>query len=256
MLNHPTKDKLIAMRLHGMAQALDEQTRLPAYDAMDFMERLGLLIDFEMTARSNRHLKVRLKQAHLRQSAVVEDIDFHQQRGLDRAHFQSLLSGEWLRRHDNCLITGPSGVGKSYLACALAHHACRAGIKVLYTRVPRLLPELQIAKADGSFGKRLLALSRVDLLVLDDWGLAPLEPPHTRDLLEIVDDRYDRKSTLIISQIPVDQWHQLLGDPTLADAILDRLVHNAHRLNLAGDSMRKTRAQNSNYLTKEDASSS
>lgn len=256
MLNHPTKDKLIAMKLHGMAKGLDEQQRLPIYDDMGFMERLGLLVDQETTQRADLHLAARLKRAHLRQSAVVEDIDFHQRRGLDRALFQSLLTGQWLKRHDNCLITGPSGVGKSYLACALAHYACRSGVKVLYTRVPRLLPDLAIARADGSWGKRLLALTRVDLLILDDWGLAPFPLDGVRTLLEIFDDRYDRKSTVVISQIPTDQWHQLLGDPTLADAILDRLVHNAHRLDLCGDSMRKTKAAAQIHLTKEEAASS
>ncbi len=260
MLNHPTRDKLMTMKLSGMAAAFDEQRQNPNCDTMTFEERLGLLVDRELTARNNRQLTLRLKLAKLRQSALAEDIDFRQPRGLDRSLFQTLLQGEWLRRHDNCLVTGPSGVGKSYLACALGHQACRSGLTVLYARFPRLFPELAIARADGSYRKRLSALARTDLLILDDWGLAPFAPDQVRDLLEILDDRYDRKSTLIVSQVPVDAWHGLLGDPTLADAILDRLVHNAHRLELAGESMRKTRAANpptqQAILTKEERSSS
>ena len=160
---------------------------------------------------------------------------------------RTLLSGEWIRRHDNCLITGPTGVGKSYLACALAHQACRDGWRVLYVRASRLFAELAIARADGSFGRRLLALSRIDLLLLDDWGLAPLSLESARDLLEILEDRYDRRSTLVTAQAPLQNWHGLIGDPTLADAALDRLVHNAHRLTLSGESMRKSR----DTLTKE-----
>jgi len=260
MLNHPTRDKLMDMRLHGMALAFDEQRQNALCDTLTFEERLGLLVDRELTARNDRQLTLRLKLAKLRQSAVAEDIDFRQPRGLDRSLIQTLLQGEWLRRHDNCLITGPSGVGKSYLACALAHQACRNGLKVLYARVPRLMPELAIARADGSFRKRLLALARTDLPVLDDWGLAPFPPDQVRDLLEILDDRYDKRSTIIISQIPVEAWHQLLGEPTLADAILDRIVHNAHRLELEGESMRKNKATNpvapNPNLTKEERSSS
>lgn len=249
MLNHPTQDKLIALKLLGMAQALEEQRRLPDCDSLSFEERLGLLVDREMTARDNRYLAQRLKRARLRQSAVAEDIDFRQRRGLDRSLVQALLSCDWIRRHDNCLVTGPTGVGKSYLACALANQACRMGWRVLYTRTSRLFSELAIARADGSFARRLMALARVDLLVLDDWGLAALAPDQARDLLEILEDRYDRKSTLIASQIPVENWHATILDPTLADAALDRLVHNAHRLNLDGESMRKTRAT----LTKQPA---
>jgi len=256
MLNHPTLNKLIAMNLTGMATAFDEQRHNASCDAMPFEERLGLMVDRELTVRTNRQLTQRLKAAKLRQTAVAEDVDFRQSRGLDRALFQSLLQGEWLRRHDNCLITGPSGVGKSYLACALAHQACRAGFKVAYARVPRLFPELAIAKADGSFRKRLMSLARVDLLLLDDWGMALLPPDQIRDLLEILDDRYDRKSTLVISQVPTSAWHQMLGDPTLADAILDRLVHNAHRLELTGESMRKIKAGSTINLTREEGSSS
>ncbi len=249
MLNHPTQDKLLTLGLPGMAMAFEEQRRLPACDAMSFEERFGLLVDREMTERSNRRLVQRLKLARLRQSAVAEEIDFRQARGLDRSLVVTLLGCDWIRRHDNCLITGPTGVGKSYLACALANQACRQGWKVLYVRSPRLFSELAIARADGSFRRRLMTLARIDLLVLDDWGLATLATDQARDWLEILDDRYDRKSTLVASQAPVDTWHPLIGDPTLADAALDRLVHNAHRLTLTGDSMRKTRAG----LTREDS---
>jgi DNA replication protein DnaC len=249
MLNHPTQDKLLTLKLFGMAAALDEQRQLPACDPMSFEERLGLLVDREMTQRSNRQLAQRVKRAHLRQSAVAEDIDFRHARGLDRSLIQSLLTCDWIRRHDNCLITGPTGVGKSYLACALANQACRAGWRVFYSRAPRLFQELAIAHADGSFGRRLVALARTDLLLLDDWGTAPLAPEGARDLLELLDDRYDRKSTLVVSQLPVDSWHPLIGDGTLADATLDRLVHNAHRLALTGESMRKTRTA----LTTQDS---
>lgn len=255
MLNHPTHDKLMTLKLCGMAAAWQQQQRLPQWEVMSFEERLGLLVDSEMTHRSNQQLAQRLKSAHLRQSAVPEDIDFRQRRGLDRALIQTLLGGEWIRRHDNCLITGPTGVGKSYVACALAHQACREGWRVFYVRASRLFADLSLAKADGSFGRRLMALSRVDLLVLDDWGLAPLSAEQARDLLEILEDRYDRKSTLVTAQAPVENWHDLIGDPTLADAALDRLVHNAHRLTLTGESMRKTRdtstSTSTNNLTKE-----
>lgn len=242
MLNHPTQDKLASLNLHGMVTAMNEQRSIAEYDSLSFEERLGLLVDRELTDRSERKLASRLKTAHLRQSAVAEDIDFKHSRSLDKALVLTLLNGEWIRRHNNCIVTGPTGVGKSYLACALANQACRSGWKVLYTRATRLFGELALARADGSFGRRLASLARIDLLVLDDWGLAPLNPEAGRDLLELLDDRYDRKSTLVASQIPVEEWHPLIRDPTLADAALDRLVHNAHRIALNGESMRKTRA--------------
>ena len=241
MLNHPTRDKLITLKLPGMAAAWDEQRGASGWESLTFEERLGLLVDREMTQRENRQLAQRLKAARLRQSALAEEIDFRHRRGLDRALMMSLLGGLWLRSHDNCIVTGPTGVGKSYLACALAHQACRSGLKVLYTRLPRLLSELSLAHADGSFGKRLLTIARCDLLVLDDWGLEPFSSQSGRDLLEVLDDRYHRKSTLVAAQIPLDNWHQQFQDPTTADAALDRLVHNAHRINLKGESLRKTK---------------
>lgn len=242
MLRHPTVAKLHSLRLPGMAQALDEQLRQPDAQQLGFEDRLGLLVDREQTDRANRLIKGRLTRARLRQQACVEDLDLKTPRGLDRALLVLLMTTEWIRQHLNLLITGPSGVGKSWIACALAHQACRHGYTVLYKRLPRLLEELALARADGSYSKTLQQLARVDLLVLDDWGLMPLDAQARRDLLEVLDDRYQRRSTLVTSQLPVDLWHDYLGDPTLADAILDRLVHASHRLTLNGESLRKKHA--------------
>lgn len=242
MLLHPTLDKLRALRLSGMARALEEQIHLPDCQAMPFEERLGLLVDREVTDRENRKLAVRLSKAHLRQQAAIEDVDYRKPRGLDRSLLLSLSSCQWIHERQNCLITGPTGVGKTYLACALAQKACREGLSAHYVRLTRLTDDLAIARADGTYRRRLTALARFDLLVLDDWGLAPMNDAGRRDLLEILDDRYDRRATLVASQLPVENWHQALADPTLADAILDRLIHNAHRIPLHGESMRKQRA--------------
>lgn len=241
MLNHPTYEKLRTMKLLGMAQALEEQNNQALYGSLSFEERLGLLVDRESAYRDNWKLAIRLGKAKLRQNAAFEDISFKKQRGLDRSLVISLGSGDWIRQHNNCLITGPTGVGKSFLACAIANKICRDGASVLYTRASRLFADLAIAKADGSHGRRLLALARIDLLILDDWGLTPLTVEQSRDFLEILDDRYDRRSTLIVSQAPVDLWHSQMPDPTVADAALDRLVHNAYRIVLTGESMRKQR---------------
>ena len=241
MLQHPTLRKLYELNLAGMVCGLQEQMNNPAYGDLSFEERLGLLVDREAIERQNRRMAAKLKRARLRQSAAVEDVDFRHPRGLDRSVLLSLASCQWLRSRQNCLITGPTGVGKTYLACALAQKACREGCTAYYARTPRLLQELSIARADGTFARRLAALARLDLLVLDDWGIAPLSDEHRRDLLEILDDRYDRRSTLLTSQLPVERWHDYIADPTLADAILDRLVHNAHRIALKGESMRKQR---------------
>ncbi len=239
MLNHPTFEKLRAMKLLGMAQALEEQMAQALYDSLSFEERLGLLVDRESLHRDNRHLAVRLSKAKLRQNAAFEDINFKKPRGLDRSLVIALGTGDWMRRHNNCLITGKTGTGKTYLACAIANKICRDGANVVYARTPRLFSELAIAKADGSHGRRLLALARVDLLILDDWGLVPLTTEQSRDFLEILDDRYDRRSTMVVSQTPTDLWHAQMPDPTIADAALDRLVHNAYRIALTGPSWRQ-----------------
>ena len=193
------------------------------------------MIDREATERDNKRLVTRLKFASLRQSAVIEDIDLRAVRGLDRALFQKLAAGDWIDRHHNLLICGPTGVGKSWIACALGHKACRDGRSVLYHRMPRLFEALALARGDGRHARLLKTLARVQLLILDDWGLAPLAPEQRRDLLEIMDDRHGRATTIETSQLPVDAWHATIGDPTLADAILDRLVHNAHRLTAHSD---------------------
>lgn len=240
MLTQPTVERLHTLGLVGMARALAEQLQSDS-DELTFLERLGLLVDREQTERENRRLKARLAQAHLRQTATVEDVNLKLPRGLDKALFRSLSSCQWIAKHHNLLITGKTGVGKSYLACALAQKACRDGYRVLYVRVTRLLSELGLAKGDGRYPKLLASLARTDLLVLDDWGLQPFSDGQRRDLLEILDDRYDRRSTLVTSQLPVDSWHDAIGDPTLADAVLDRLIHNAYRLPLTGESVRKRR---------------
>jgi DNA replication protein DnaC len=253
MLRHPTLAKLHTLRLSGMAIALEEQQNLPDIEALPFADRLGLLIDREETERQNRLLKSRLSRARLRQSACLEDLDYQTPRGLDRHLMIELATGQWLREHLNLLITGPAGIGKSWIACALAHQACRYGFTALYLRLPRLIEELALARAEGTYAKRLAQLARIDLITLDDWGLIPLTAEARRDLLELLDDRHQRKSTLVTSQLPVEHWHDYLGDPTLADAILDRLVHGSYRLNLRGESMRKLKARS---LTPEAASRS
>ena len=239
MLPHPTLDKLQTLRLHGMLKALNEQLKTPDIDSLSFEERLGLLVDRELTERDDKRLSSRLRQARLKHNACLEDIDYRSPRGLDKALILQLSSGQWLRDGLNLIIGGPTGVGKTWLACALGNQACRQGYSTLYLRTPRLLEQLRIAHGDGSFGRTLQQLAKVDVLVLDDWALAPLEEGARHDLLEVIDDRAGSRSTILTSQLPIEHWHGWINDPTLADAILDRLVHNAYRINLKGESMRK-----------------
>ena len=241
MLTHPTVDKLHELRCTGMAKAMAEQLASPQVQNLSFEERLGLLVDRELTERHSRQLTNRLRRARLRHDACIEDIDFRAPRGLDKDLVLSLADGRWVREHLSILIIGPAGIGKSWIACALAHSACRLGHSASYRRLPRLLTELAIARADGSYPKLLASLAKTEVLVIDDFGLAKLSAENRRDLLEITEHRYGIRSTVITSQLPVENWHDIVGDPTLADAILDRLVHSSYQLNLKGESMRKRR---------------
>lgn len=242
MLNHPTLEKLTSLRLSGMAAALQEQWEIDGIKDMSFEERLGLLVDREAVVRETRRLQTRLRKAKLRQNACIEDINFRHPRGLDKSLIARLADCQWIRKHQNLIITGPTGVGKSYLACAFAQKGCREGYSAVYLRISRLFEDLSLARGDGRYIKILQTFAKTDLLVLDDYGLSKLNQEQRHDFLEIVEDRHDLKSTLVTSQLPVEHWHEQIGDPTLADAILDRLIHNAHIINLKGGSMRKHNA--------------
>ncbi|OGB74889.1 MAG: AAA family ATPase [Burkholderiales bacterium RIFOXYC12_FULL_60_6] len=240
MLIQHTMTQLKSLKLDGMARALEEQQIMPASQELTFEDRLSLLVEREITWRDNRRLARLLRQAKLRQAqACMEDIDYRGSRNLDKRLMVSLAGGDWIRRSQNLLLTGSTGCGKTWLACALGNQACRQGFSVMYVRVPRLVEQLRIAHGDGSFGKLLAQLAKIDVLLLDDWGLTPLQSSERHDLLEVVDDRVNTRSTIITSQLPVDHWHAWLNDPTLADAILDRLVHASHRIALKGESLRK-----------------
>lgn len=239
MLANPTIDKLRAMRLEGMAQALEEQRRQADITALEFEERFGLLVERQWVWKENRSLAARLKNARLKIAhATLEDINYRHPRGLKRAQIDQLRASSWVQEHRNCIITGPTGIGKSYLCCALGHQACREGLQAQYFSAPKLFRSLQAAHADGSLVSLLKSLVRLDLFIIDDLGLAVPNSKQYRDLLEVVDDRIGCGATLLTSQFPVDQWHELIGDSTVADALLDRLVHNAYRLELNGKSMR------------------
>lgn len=239
MLKHPTFDLLGQLGLAGMAKAFADLAASDEAASLDHAEWLALLLDHEMTYRNDRRLALRLRHARLRHHAVPEDVNYRAPRGLDRRLFDMLLKGDWIDNHENLAIIGPTGIGKSWLACAIGHKACRDNRSVLYARLPRLIDELALAKGDGRITARMKSLGRVDLLILDDWGLEPLDGTARHHLLEILEDRYGQRSTLVTSQLPVANWHLLINDATYADAILDRLVHNAHRIEMSGDSLRR-----------------
>lgn len=241
MLQHPTLDRLDAMGFVGMAKAFAELAANAEAERLTHAEWLALLLEREWSFRHDRKLATRLRFAKLRHQAAPEDVDYRSSRGLDRALFMKLVAGDWIAAHDNLVISGPTGVGKSWLACALGHKACRDDRSVFYQRVPKLFSSLALARGDGRHAQILAKLGGVQLLILDDWGLEPLDANARHDLLEILEERYGRRSTIITSQLPISVWHEVIGDPTYADAILDRLVHNAHRIELVGDSMRRTK---------------
>jgi DNA replication protein DnaC len=237
-----TVEKLIAMKLSGMAEGLQEQISNHAYKDLSFEERLGMLVDKEKLSRENRQLKILLAHAHLRHpDACFENIDFRTRRGLTKDIILNLSRNEWIQCHQNVIIVGPTGAGKTFIACSLGNAAVRQGIRTIYLRLPRLAQELKISRADGSFMKLLARLQRIQLLIIDDWGMNSFTDEERRGFLEIMEDRHGVRSTIIASQFPIDAWHDIIGDPTLADAICDRVVHNAHKIILKGgeDSMRK-----------------
>jgi DNA replication protein DnaC len=242
MLLHPTLEKLTTLRFTGMVAALDEQMQMSSLDDMSFEERLGILLDREIAVRQTRRMNTRLRKAKFRQDSCIEDIDFRHPRGLDKSLVLRLAGCEWIKERNNLIITGPTGVGKTYLACAFAQKACRQGFNTLYLRMTKLFEDLSLSKGDGRYLKLLSSFAKADLLVLDDYGLDQLGREQRHDLLEILEDRHGLKSTMVTSQLPIDQWHVQIGDPTLADAILDRLVHSAHKIKLKGESMRKKNA--------------
>jgi DNA replication protein DnaC len=247
MLTQPLLEKLTQLKLSGFRRAFEAQLEKPQYAELAFEERLGLLVDIELTQRSNNRLRHRLKQARFPLQATLEDLDLSLSRGLPRAQVLELGQGVWVARHLNVLVLGATGAGKTYLACALGRAVCEAEFNVRYFRTSRLLQTLPLAQADGSYAHLLRSLARLPLLILDDWLRDPLSRAQAQDLLEILDDRYGRAATLIATQVPVEDWHARIPDPTLADAVLDRLVHNAYRLNLSGDSMRKIHSPLKNY---------
>jgi len=243
MLNNQTLQTLKVLKLNGMAETLEQQLNQPAtHEDLSFDERLAMLVDHEVTYRRNNKTQRLLAAAKLKHRALPEDIDYAHPRGLRKQQMAGLLNCQWVQQHHNVLMTGPTGSGKTWLACALAVQACRQGLSVRYYRCSRLLAELSISHADGRYTRLIKQLAKVDLLILDDWGLEKLNLVQRNDLLEIMEDRHGLKSTLVAGQLPVDQWHKTIGDATLADAILDRLVHNAHTLKLKGESMRKVKS--------------
>lgn len=239
MLNEHTLEKLYAMKLNGMADAFKDQIQQPNINDLPFEDRFSLLVDLQWTWKEDRRMKRLLSNAKLKINACVEDIDYKTPRGLDKSVILSLAACEWIRNAQNIIITGPTGSGKTYLACALANRACRNGYSAFYIRIPRLFQELAIARADGTYAKLMNKLAKTKALIVDDLGLAPMTSPERRDLLEVIEDRHGLSSTIVATQLPIENWHDNIRDPTIADAILDRLIHNAHKINLKGQSMRK-----------------
>ena len=242
MLNQPTMEKLNQLKLYGMANAFRTQLEMPPAQQLSFEERFALLVDEQFLWRENRALARRLHGAKFKQKATIEDINYHHPRGLDRKLLRSLARSEWVKQKHNILLVGPTGIGKSWIGCALAEQACRDGFTALHRKSSELFRELAVAHADGSIGRLLLRLAQIDVLLIDDFAMTPLKDSERRDLFEICDDRYQRRSLILTSQMPVAHWHQQIGDATLADSILDRLLHNAHRIELDGESMRKVLA--------------
>lgn len=243
MLNEPTMTKLYEMKLHGMAEAYEEQRASSSIAELSFDERFAMLVERQWIWKENRALATRLHYAGLKQQAAVEDLDFRDSRGLKRGQIDQLNTGEWIERHQNVIVTGSTGCGKTFVACALAHKVCREGYRALYFYAPKLFRALAQAQADGSLPKLLKKIAKAHLLVVDDWGLAKIDERQYREFLEILDDRHGCGSTLITSQFPVGAWHEAIPDPTVADAILDRLIHNSHRIELKGESMRKRKGK-------------
>jgi DNA replication protein DnaC len=242
MLHQQTIEKLHELRLPGMVQALEEQLKQPEVSSLSFEERLGLLVDAEWLQRQNRALARRLKNAHLKQPASIEDVNYRHVRQLDRAQMRSLAACQWVAQHQNVLITGPTGIGKTYLCCALLEKACREGYTAVYYRAPKFFRELSVAFVDGSFDRLLTRLAKTDVLAVDDWGLVSLNDAERRYFLEVIEDRHGCRSTVLTSQFPVKTWHDLIGNPSIADATIDRLLSSAHRIELMGDTMRRSEA--------------
>ena len=247
MLNEQTIEKLYHMKLNGMAEAFKEHLLQPDLSELSFEDRFTLLVDRQWTWKEDRRMRRLLSQAKLKINACIEDVDFRAPRGLQKAVILQLASCDWIKNAHNVIITGPTGVGKTYLACALANRACRMGCPAFYIRIPKLFQELAMAKADGSYSKIMKKLAKSKVLILDDLGLAPMSAQERRDLLEVVEDRHGLTSTIVAAQLPIDLWHDNIRDPTIADAVLDRLVHNAYKIHLKGESMRKSRSS----LTKQ-----
>ena len=242
MLNEQTIEKLHAMKLNGMADGFKEQLVHTTMNELSFEERFGLLVDRQWSWKEDRRMRRLLKNAKLKINGCIEDIDYKTPRGIDKSVILHLANGDWITRAQNVIITGPTGVGKTYLACALAHRACRMGSTAFYTRIPRLFQELAIARGDGSYPTIMKKLTKANVLILDDFGLAPMSAPERRDLLEVIEDRHGLSSTIVATQLPIEAWHENIRDPTIANAILDRLIHSAHKINLKGESMRKLRS--------------